>query len=222
MRGGIPICWPWFGLQPGRVQHGFARKSLWTLFGTTVNGRGETVLRLGLQESESSREHFPYAFVAEYSITVGKSLSLELKTTNSDEKAFELSQALHTYFAVDSIDNVAIEGFEGINYIDTLENNAICTQEGPITINAEVDRIYVNDRPTSLLSDGKRRIEISKTGSRSSVVWNPWIGKAASMADFEDEGYRHMVCIETANAASDTRTLQPGDSHTVTQRIALI
>lgn len=222
IRGGIPICWPWFGLQPGKVQHGFARKSLWTLFGTTVNGKGETVLRLGLQDSEASRELFPYRFSAEYSVTIGKSLTLELKTINGGEKAFELSQALHTYFAVDSIDNVAVEGFEGISYIDTLDKNRVCTQEGVITFGEEVDRIYENDRSTSYLLDGKRRVEIVKRGSNSSVVWNPWIKKAASMADFEDEGYKKMLCIETANAASDTRTLEAGECHTISQQITLI
>ncbi|WP_295420752.1 D-hexose-6-phosphate mutarotase [Sulfurovum sp.] len=224
IRGGIPICWPWFGPDPenkGRAQHGFARNSLWTVFGTSVNAKGETLLRLGLQDSEASRKLWPYVFMTEYHITVGKTLHLELKTINEDEKPFALSSALHTYFAVDHTDNVRVEGLEGKNYIDQLRSNVQCMQEGDVIFTGEVDRIYEDDTPCCIVHDGARSIQVAKKGSKSTVIWNPWAEKAAMMGDFDDEGYQHMVCIETANAGFDMRTLKPGESHVLTQSIVL-
>lgn len=219
IRGGVPLCWPWFGKQEGHAQHGFARKSLFTLFGTSVNAQGETVLQFGLQDSEATRAVWPHAFMLEYRVSVGRTLGMELKTTNAGDVTFELSQALHTYFAVDAIENVRIEGFEGNTYIDTLRDDAACIQKGPVVIGEEVDRIYEDDGQSVTLSDGTHRVAIAGSGSRSSVVWNPWIAKAASMADFDDEGYKTMVCIETANARKDARILQPGESHTLVQQL---
>lgn len=217
IRGGIPLCWPWFGPQEGKSQHGFARNSAFTLFGTTVNAQGETVLRLGLQDSEATQEHFPYAFTLEYTITVGKRLTLELKTTNNDVQPFELSQALHSYFRVNGIENARIEGLEGTSYFDKLEGTRH-VQEGAVVITDAVDRVYDADGACRLHME-MQNIEIQKSGSRSTVVWNPWQEKAAMMDDFDDDGYRYMVCIETVNAGDDTRTLNSGEHHLLIQNI---
>ena len=224
IRGGVPICWPWFGPDPeakGRPQHGFVRDREWTLFGTSVNAAGETVVRLGLQDSKATMALWPHPFLLEYAVTVGESLTLELTTRNEGGTPMHLSQALHTYLRVDAIEKVLIDGLEGRTYIDKVRDEARGVQEGPLAITAETDRIYEEDAPSCLLHDGSREIVVSKSGSASSVVWNPWAEKAKAMADFDDEGYRRMVCIETANAASDARTLLPGQSHTLRQNIAL-
>lgn len=222
IRGGIPVCWPWFGPDPenrGRSQHGFARNTLWTLFGTSINEKGETVLKLGLQESKETLKTWSYAFKLEYIVTVGERLSLELITTNEDTKAFPLSSALHTYFAVDRIENVRIEGFDGKNYIDKLSSNERCKQEGDLRLNSEIDRIYEDGDAFCTLYDGRCTVRISKEGSKSTVIWNPWKEKAASMGDFEDEGYLHMVCIEAANTELEALTLKPGERYTLRQGI---
>jgi len=222
IRGGVPLCWPWFGPDPegaGRAQHGFARTSEWTLFGTSVNGAGETVLRLGLQESDATLKLWPHAFMLEYRVSVGRELTLELITENRSEHPMKLSAALHTYFAVDAIDSVRVEGLEGCAYADKLENGARRVQEGVLRIGSECDRIYDDAAASLILTDGTRRVRIAKTGSRSTVVWNPWRERAAAMGDFDDEGYTRMLCIETANAQDDTRTLATGERHVLTQRI---
>ena len=224
IRGGVPICWPWFGPDPeekGRTQHGLVRDREWTLFGTSVNGRGETVMRLGLQDSDATAALWPHAFLLEYAVTVGEGLTLELTTRNEGETPMRISQALHTYLRVDDIEKVLIEGLEGCTYIDKVRLEARDVQDGPLSITAETDRIYEDVSPSCLLRDGGRSVTVSKSGSGSSVLWNPWAEKAGAMADFDDDGYRKMVCIETANAASDARTIAPGQSHTLRQTIAL-
>jgi D-hexose-6-phosphate mutarotase len=219
IRGGVPVCWPWFGKQEGKVQHGFARKMPWTLFGTTVNGRGETVIRLGLQDNEATRKEWPCAFTLQYEITVGPSLTMELTTVNEGDEPFDLSQALHTYFAVDNIDNVRVEGLDGKHYADALDGFAEKTQNGDICFNSEVDRVYEDNGSSCLLHDGSHTLEVVKSGSGTTVVWNPWIEKSERMNDFNDTGYKTMVCIETANALADTRTLEAGERHVLMQQI---
>jgi glucose-6-phosphate 1-epimerase len=223
IRGGVPICWPWFGPDPeakGRAQHGFARNRLWTLFGTSVNGRGETVLRLGLQDSDETMALWPHAFALEYTVTVGESLGMELMTRNSGDTPFTISQALHSYLEVDDVENVTIAGLEGCFYLDKLLPGERAVQEGALTFTGETDRIYEDDTPSCLLRDGSRSVAVFKSGSKTTVVWNPWEKKAAQMEDFDDEGFRRMVCIETANAASDLRTVAPGESHTISQTVS--
>ena len=223
IRGGVPLCWPWFGPHPDDAalpQHGFARTAAWTLFGTTINGRGETVLRFGLQDGDASRKLFPHAFTLEYAVTVGRALNMELTTRNDGETPLVLTQALHTYLRVGDIGAAGIEGLEGKRYADKVEEGATKLQEGRVRITSEVDRVYEDADPSCRLADGERTVELSKSGSGSTVVWNPWRDKAAAMADFDDEGYRRMVCIETANAGSDRRVLEPGESHTIAQIIS--
>ena len=69
----------------------------------------------------------------------------------------------------------------------------------------------------------KRRIHISKRGSHSTVVWNPWEKKAAGFADLGAApatrgGWRQFVCVESANARDNTLTLAPGQSHCLAVR----
>lgn len=222
IRGGVPLCWPWFGPDPenaGRPQHGFARNALWTFVDASVNQRGETVLKLVLHKSSESYKVWPFTFEAEYSIIVGNSLRLELSTKNRDSTPFTLTQALHTYFAVDAIEQSRVENYVGKRYIDKLLENRECVQEGDLRFEDEVDRIYLDEDLYCILSDSRRSVKVSKQNSKSTVIWNPWREKASSMGDFDDEGYRNMVCIETANAAFDARILNPGECHTLVQTI---
>ena len=150
-------------------------------------------------------------------VTVGRTLALDLVTRNTGKEPIVIGDALHTYFEVSDIRNVTIRGLEDCPYIDKMDNGSRKRQEGPVTIGAETDRIYLDSTADCLIEDPglKRRIRIAKRGSRSTVVWNPWIEKAAKMGDFGENGYLNMVCVESANAAEDVVTVAPGGAHSL-------
>ena len=220
IRGGIPLIWPWFGAHPSDAQqpsHGFARVSQWQVRQTAVTAHGPQ-LRLGLGSSEATLAFWPHLFELELCVTLGESLQVSLKTKNVDERPFTIRQALHTYFSIQDIVQVKIQGLDGCTYIDQLAENGRFTQHGPVTFAQETDRIYLNTPETLWLDDlgGQRRIQIRASGGRSAVVWNPWVDKARRMSDFGGAEYRQMVCVETANVADDQRVLLPGKEHDLT------
>lgn len=216
VRGGIPVCWPWFGphpLVPAAPAHGFARTVPWQVRSAAARADGATELRLTLSDDVDTRALWPYAFDLRLLVVVGRDLRVELRTTNPGTLPFSYSGALHSYFAVGDVEAMAIEGLDGCTYIDQIDGNQRKHQSGPVVINAEVDRIYLDTTATCSIVDHKlaRRIRIAKEGSRSTVVWNPWIAKAARLVDFGDDEYHSMVCIETANAADDNVRLNPSE-----------
>ncbi len=214
IRGGMPICWPWFGKHPddpALPQHGFARTSLFELVAMSEPDEDTTELVLQLKDSPESLALWPYLFRLRLVVVIGRTLSVALITLNQDQQPFTVSSALHTYFTVDHIDNVKVEGLAGATYLDTLTGKTV-QQVGNIAINAEVDRVY-HAAPLINLHDGVRTIQVRPEGSGSTVVWNPWQEKAESMADMDD--YTTMLCIETANAMQDARLVAPGAEHTL-------
>lgn len=218
IRGGIPICWPWFGPDPegrGRPAHGFARNRFWALESVQHEERRGTTLRFSLPASEETRALWPQPFVLRQQVTVGASLEVALQMENIGDAEMRCSGALHSYFSVADIAETQIEGLQGRAYLDQLDHHARKTQDGPIHIDREVDRIYLDTANAVTIQDAgrQRRIRIDARGSRSTVVWNPWIDKAAGMDDFHDGGHRQMVCVETANTADNTVRLAPGASH---------
>ena len=223
IRAGVPICWPWFGphaTDKARASHGFARNVLWEARAPVLLENGATQLSLLLCDSEKSLALWPHRFGLEYRVTVGDVLDIELTTTNTGSEAFPLSEALHTYFQIGDIGSVQVLGLEGTEFIDAVDGGRRKRQEGPVTFAAEVDRVYVNTEATCTIVDPllKRRIHISKRGSHSTVVWNPWEKKAAGFADLgavpaTRGGWRQLVCVESANARDNTLTLAAGQSH---------
>ncbi len=218
IRGGIPLCWPWFGphpTDPGLPAHGFVRTASWDLLGTAVVAEGAAQLRLMLTDNLHTLSLWPHAFRLELVITVSTLLQVELVVHNPGTQVFSCGGALHSYFVVSDIGNVKILGLEGRSYIDKLDPAQPKRQAGAITFDQETDRIYVDTRDKCIVDDGglQRRIVIAKAGSLSTVVWNPWVDKAQRMADFGDDEYGSMVCVETANAADDTVSVAPGTSH---------
>jgi len=223
IRAGIPICWPWFGphaTDKARASHGFARNVLWEARAPVRLENGATQLSLLLSDSEKSLALWPHRFRLEYRITVGDALDLELTTTNTGSEAFSLSEALHTYFQVGDISTVRVFGLDGTEFIDVADGGRRKRQEGPVTFAAEVDRVYVNSEATCTIDDPllKRRILISKRGSHSTVVWNPWEKKAGGLADLGTApatrgGWRQFVCVESANARDNTLMLAAAQSH---------
>ena len=218
IRGGIPIIWPWFGnhpTDPDKPAHGFARTMLWSVAGAETTKDGQTLLRLGLKDNANTRSLWPYPFRLELAITVGTELQVTLEMHNPGPQPFTCGSALHSYFGVSEVSQIAVDGLDGCAYLDKVNNYQQETQHGPVTVSAETDRIYLDTAATCIINDPgwSRRIVVAKSGSQSTVVWNPWIDKAKTMPDFGDEEYTGMVCVETTNAATDTVTIEPGASH---------
>jgi D-hexose-6-phosphate mutarotase len=218
IRGGVPICWPWFGAHKtdGKLPgHGYARTVPWEVLETRALADGSTFLRFGLVESDATRAQWPHASTAQLEVTVGKSLREELVTTNTGSQPFELGEALHTYFQISDVGNMTIRGLENCEYLDKVQDFARFTQQDGIVIESEVDRVYVNTTADCVIEDKglKRSIRIAKQGSSSTVVWNPWTEKADKMGDFGKDGHRGMVCVESGNALENVITLAPGETH---------
>lgn len=218
IRGGVPVCWPWFGphaADPKLPGHGYARTVMWEVLATAATADGETHIRFGLVEKEATRAQWPHPSTVRLEVTVGAALRVELVTRNSGGASFELGEALHTYFHISDVAKMAIRGLEGCEFLDKVDNFARKTQQGAVTIGGEVDRVYLNTEADCLIEDSglKRRIRIASQGARSVVVWNPWVEKADKMGDFGPEGHRGMVCVETANALDNVVTVAPGAEH---------
>jgi glucose-6-phosphate 1-epimerase len=217
IRGGIPICWPWFGADPdglGRPNHGFVRNRLWQAIATEAIDSGTTKLTLGLSDTDDTRAIWPHRFDLAIAITVGDALTVELITRNTGNTPFHLTQALHTYFIVGDINRVRVRGLEGKYYLDKVDGDARKFQSEAIAIAGEVDRIYL-DVPAVLTIDDPaldRRIHTTSSGNTTAVVWNPWIDKAAAMGDLGNAEYKTMICVETTNAASDVIEVAPGET----------
>jgi glucose-6-phosphate 1-epimerase len=219
IRGGIPICWPWFGPHASDSKfpgHGFARTVMWEVLETRETQDGATYMRFGLIETDATRAQWPLPCSVHLELSVGKTLRVELVTRNTGTQAFTLGEALHTYFHISDVAQMKIRGLDGCDYMDKAGGaSERKTQHGEIVIEREVDRVYVNTAAECIIEDHglKRAIRIAKQGSRSTVVWNPWKEKADKMGDFGPEGYRGMVCVESANALDNVVVIEPGATH---------
>ena len=226
LSGGVPICWPWFG-PSAHGGHGYARRSQWVLAGAETLADGATRLEFAFEVAPGEQESTPFLnFALRYSVTVGTALELALTMVNRSEEPAEISGALHSYFAVADIRKVAVLGLEGADYTEQtskMTERIAARQQGAIRFSGEVDRVFAPSRATVRIVDEqwKRVIRVEKFGSASTVVWNPWIDKAAAMPNLGDEEYQFMLCVEAANARTDSRVIAPGSPHTIAQKIAL-
>jgi glucose-6-phosphate 1-epimerase len=219
IRGGIPVCWPWFGAHPEDPRlpaHGFARLETWDVTAASILDDGATQLSLTLPARPGQAELWPHRFSLKIVVTVSQQLAVELIAVNIGDAPFTCTAALHSYFRVGDIATATVTGLEGTGYLDTVDGkNVPGTQEGPIGFTAETDRIYQDTAAPCLIHDPAlgRTIRVAKEGSRTTVVWNPWVAKSARMPDFGDKEYHGMLCVEAANARNDAITLAPGQSH---------
>jgi D-hexose-6-phosphate mutarotase len=225
IRGGIPVCWPWFAMHPSdatKPSHGFVRTMLWQVAATRVVA-GATQLTLALTDSEASLALWPHSFRLELIVTVGAALEVDLVARNTGSRPFSVTGALHSYFAVSDIRQARIHGLEGCAYLDKVDAFRRKVQPGPVVIAGEIDRIYLDTTAECVIEDPgwRRRIHIAKAGSRSTVVWNPWQERARALPDFGAEAFMEMVCVETANAAEDVITIAPGGAHRLGAVIAV-
>jgi D-hexose-6-phosphate mutarotase len=220
MRGGVPVCWPWFGPHATEAKlpaHGYARTLSWDVTAARLLDGGTVEIALALAANEQTRALWPYRGRAELLLTIGITLKAALTTVNEDDRALTIGEALHTYFHIGDIGAVRVRGLEGCEYLDKVDGGARRRQDGAITFVGETDRIYVNTAAECVIEDERlrRRIRIAKSGSRSTVVWTPWTEKAAKMGDFGPDGWRGMVCVESANAAENVVTVAAGGRHTL-------
>jgi len=217
IRGGVPVCWPWFGPHAGGSSfpsHGFARTASWELAQADPAPQALQLL-FRLVPDPAVRPWWPHATALELRMVIGARLEMELVTRNQGDGPVAVSQALHTYFGVGDVRRVRIEGLDGCPYIDKVDGGRRGMQHGALTIRGETDRIYLDAVADCVIDDPvlARRIRVEKRGSRSTVVWNPWADKAAAMGDLGENGYLHMVCVESGNVADDTVILAPGSAH---------
>lgn len=217
IRGGIPVCWPWFAQHPDDARlpdHGFVRKTAWRVAATDA-GVGSASITLATATDAKSKDLWPHEAEVALTVTVTDRLRVDLVTRNVGVDSFALTQALHSYFAIGNIVDIAIGGLAGRTYRDKLQNYARLSQDGVITFNGEVDRIYEDTVDDVVISDhgNARAIRVAKSGSTSTVVWNPWVDKSKRLSDMPAEGYLGMVCVETTNAGGDVITLKPSDTH---------
>ena len=227
IRGGIPICAPWFGADPaksGRPAHGFARLNEWSVVETSIAMDGTARIVLSFTSNPETYELWSHVLRWELVISIGATLTVALTTHNTGARDVSITQALHTYFAVGDVEQAYILGLDNVRYFDNSQagQGVLKRQSGTIGIHEEVDRVYTASPPEISLLDAawKRRIRITASGSNSTVVWNPWETIAANMADLPNHAYRHFVCIETSNAVADAITLAAGATHTLVANYA--
>ena len=221
IRGGTPICWPWFGADPeakGRPNHGLVRNRMWQMRDVFSTPDGETKITMGLVDTPETREIWDYSFDLAIAITVGSILTVELITRNTGDKAFTITQALHTYFQIGDINQVTVLGLKDREYLDKVDGGKQKTQTGEVTFAGECDRIYLDVQPKLVIDDQalKRKIKVTATNSKTAIVWNPGAEISAKMADLGDQDYEDFVCVETANAANEVIEVGAGDEYIMT------
>ncbi len=222
IRGGVPICFPWFGPREGLPQHGFARTSPWRL--ADARRDGDTITLTLALDDDGARADFPHAFAARYTVTLGEALECALAVTNTGGAPLAYTDALHAYFAVSDVRAVRVRGLEGAPYLDRRGGASLaCVSEPePFALTEETDRTYPSTAAPIDIVDVDRTVTITKAGAQSTVVWNPWRTKAAAMADLGEEAWTKMICVEPANALDEVVALAPGETHATRMRVVVI
>jgi glucose-6-phosphate 1-epimerase len=219
IRGGVPICFPWFGAKAGDPQaplHGVVRTTEWQLDEVTLVEDAVTVT-MSLHCAAGAAPSWPHGFHLLHRVTFGAELTMELLMTNTAGVPQRFEEALHTYFRVGDAAQIGIVGLDSVRYIDKTDGSTEKTQSGEIKFTAETDRVYLaTGDPVELLDPIlKRRITVAKENSETTVVWNPWVAKAKALPDFGDEEWKEMACIETCNAGAFGVELAPGAQHSM-------
>ncbi len=217
IRGGVPICFPWFGNKADNPQapaHGFVRTTEWQLESIVQSGDAVTV-SMFTESNDDTKKWWPAEFRLVHRATLGAQLILELALTNTGTSPLRFEEALHAYFRVGQIDKARVQGLNDVEYLDKTDSNQMKTQRGLIEIVSETDRVYLNTAGAVELEDRSlgHRIRVAKENSLNTVVWNPWIEKAKAMADFGDTEWQQMICVEASNVADCAVQLEPGHQH---------
>lgn len=222
LRGGIPVCWPWFA-KAAEPSHGFARTTEWSLVEHRENQDG-VVVRIELKPSQETLTIWPHQFEVFLDIEVSEQLIVTMHIKNIDDQAWKFSGALHTYFNIANILDTQISGM-GDHYIDKLQDGKVCLGGDSLNITAGVDRVYTHPAKQILISDpnNKRIISVENEGDTAAVIWNPW-ELTQGMVDIKNDAYANMVCVEStlyAESLEDGHTLEPGESYLLSTKIGL-
>jgi len=221
IRGGAPVCWPWFGPHESNNSfpgHGFARTVPWELIESSETNDAIS-MKFRILIDDSLKNQWPHPSELEISYTMNNTLKIELTTKNTGSQDFTIGEALHTYLEIGDIEKITVDGLDKTDYLDKVGEHTMRSQTGGIKFSSEVDRVYVNTPSTCFILDPVlgRKISISKSDSLSTVVWTPWKEKADKMGDMgKNEGWKRMVCVETANALDNCVAVKAGSSHTLT------
>jgi len=222
IRGGIPLCWPWFGNhpdRPDRPQHGFARNSRFRIISERDDAQMSAVL-LALDTTPEFSE-WRSAASLEVEIRLSDTLWMEVRTTNTSDGSLWVGAGLHSYFKVSDCHEITIPALTGLDYLDKTQGFARSRQLEPMRISGEVDRVYLAALPRLELMDPHRpsHVAIDAWGHTDLVIWNPGPVTAAGMSDFDDLGFRNMVCIEPALALNNRKRLAAGDNLVIGQTL---
>jgi glucose-6-phosphate 1-epimerase len=226
LRGGVPICFPWFGAHAQHKdfpQHGFARTREFAYRGARLDAGGRVELEFLLESDAATQALFPHAFEARLRVAFGTTLGLEFSVTNRDREAFSFEEALHSYFHVADVRQAAVTGLQGAKYVDKVRGMAEFTEsEAELRLTGETDRVYTS-AATCTIQDppGKRALRVEKSHSNATVVWNPWSERAAQMADFGADAWPGMLCVESANVAGSQLLLGAGETHTLSVTVSV-
>jgi glucose-6-phosphate 1-epimerase len=225
IRGGIPVCWPWFGPNTADAtlpMHGFARIRAWELVRADAR-EGHVAMLFKLESNDETRALWPHDFRCHLAVSFGPVLEVSLMTENTGRSAFSVNEALHTYLTVGDIAKVTVKGLDATRYLDTVGEHTMRDQVGDITFDREVDRQYASTGGV-MVEDGAlgRTLVVNKLGSNTTVVWNPWIEKSKRLADLPDDAYHGFLCVEAANAGPEAAvTVQPGGKHVLLTQVSL-
>jgi glucose-6-phosphate 1-epimerase len=220
IRGGIPICFPWFRAKkddPQAPSHGFVRTKQWQLDTLTTDDSGSVTLTCSTESDDSTLRWWPHEFRLVHRITIGSTLRLELVVTNRGNMLLEFEEALHTYFRVGQVQSLRVRGLDQVMYLDNTDGNREKTQMGDVVIRAATDNAYLDTfGPLELIDSSlKRTIRTAKTNSATTVVWNPWQQGAAALADLGNDEWQQMTCVEACNILNCAISLPPGETHTM-------
>ena len=225
IRGGIPICFPWFRGKPDDPHapaHGFVRTRSWQLYSIAENNAGVAVTMF-LESDEQTRRWWPGDFRVVHRVTFGLELKLELICINTGKTPFRFEEALHTYNRVADINDVRLQGVDGMRFLDNTDSNKEKTQVGDVTIASQTDNAFINIHNAVDLLDPKmrRRIRLQKTNSSTTVVWNPWQEGASGLRDLGEGEWKQFLCVEASNIMGSAVTLGPGQEHTMSARLSV-
>jgi glucose-6-phosphate 1-epimerase len=217
IRGGVPICFPWFGDKaddPKAPAHGFVRTKSWQLDAIEHSGDAVTV-SMSTASDETTKGWWSADFRLVYRATFGPELRLQLELHNTGVSALRFEEALHSYHRVGDVREASLQGLDAVHYLDKTDAYKEKVQQGDVRITDETDRVYLNTTSAVALRDPvlRRRIHIAKENSFTTVVWNPWVEKAKAMSDLADDEWTRMLCVETSNVLGYAVDLSPGQQH---------
>jgi glucose-6-phosphate 1-epimerase len=225
IRGGIPICFPWFRAKdddPKAPSHGVVRTRAWEL--SAVERVGEKVrVVFALESDDATRKWWPGDFRVEHRILIGIELELELVVSNTGGSPMRFAEALHTYYRVADAEQVLVRGLDGVTYLDNMDGNKEKVQAGDVHFTGPTDSAYIKTAGAVELLDPvlKRSILLEKGSSATTVVWNPWAENAKKLADLGDEEWKQMACVEASNILGEAVELAPGAVHSMTAKISV-